>query len=76
MDFKVTLMQVGNSVGVSVPRALRDKYGFKKGNKVVLEEREEGLLLRSGKTKSKDFKKWWGEFIEENGEILDELKVR
>lgn len=78
MDIQATFIQIGNSIGVGIPRGLREKYGFKKGEKVKFEEREEGLMLKGSKYKNNaaGFKKWWDEFIKENGEILDELAVR
>lgn len=77
---EVRLVQIGNSVGITIPQAMRKKYALKKGQKVVFEENSEGdLILRSSLKKGKmdtNFKKWWDKFIEENGQILDELEVR
>lgn len=38
------IVAIGNSRGVRLPKELRDKYAMK--DSVVVEEREDGLLLR------------------------------
>ena len=40
----VKLVPIGNSQGIRIPKALLQKYGF--SNSLVLEETDEGLLLR------------------------------
>ena len=40
----IKLIPIGNSKGVRIPKALLQKYGFK--NSLLLEETEQGLLLR------------------------------
>lgn len=45
LEFKV--VPIGNSRGVRLPKAVLDKYAIR--DAVVVEEREEGLLLRSKK---------------------------
>lgn len=43
LEFKV--VAIGNSRGVRLPKTVLDKYAI--GDTVVVEERDEGLLLRS-----------------------------
>ena len=38
------LIAIGNSRGIRIPKALREKYGWSES--IMLEETEEGLLLR------------------------------
>jgi antitoxin MazE len=40
----IKLVPIGNSKGVRIPKALLQKYGFT--NSLLLEETEQGLLLR------------------------------
>jgi len=40
----IKLVQIGNSKGVRIPKALLQKYGF--SNTLLLEETDRGLLLR------------------------------
>ena len=40
----VKLIAIGNSKGIRIPKVLREKYGWTES--IVLEETEEGLLLR------------------------------
>jgi antitoxin MazE len=45
LEFKV--VRIGNSRGVRLPKAVLDKYAIR--DAVVVEQREDGLLLRSKK---------------------------
>ena len=49
----IKLIPIGNSKGVRIPKALLQKYGLK--NSLLLEETDEGLLLR----KKEDSKLSW-----------------
>ncbi|MDD2390818.1 MAG: AbrB/MazE/SpoVT family DNA-binding domain-containing protein [Desulfobacterales bacterium] len=40
----IKLVPIGNSKGIRIPKALLQKYGF--NNSLLLEETEQGLLLR------------------------------
>ena len=40
----VKLIAIGNSRGIRIPKVLREKYGWSES--ILLEETEEGLLLR------------------------------
>ena len=44
-ETELRLIQMGNAMGIRIPGALIDKYGLRE--EVVLEEREEGLLIHS-----------------------------
>ncbi len=46
---ELKVVAIGNSRGVRLPKGMLTKYAI--GDAVVLEEREEGLLLRSTKDK-------------------------
>lgn len=46
---ELKVVAIGNSRGVRLPKAVLDKYAIR--DAVVVEEREEGLLLRSKKDK-------------------------
>ena len=41
---EVKLIAIGNSRGIRLPKELLDKYGW--GDRLVLEELEEGIVLR------------------------------
>jgi len=77
MELKV--VPIGNSRGVRLPKGVLTKYAI--GSEVVLEEREEGLLLRSKKDRRlswddtfKDMareREDWSEFDATVGDGLD-----
>jgi len=56
---ELKVVAIGNSRGVRLPKAVLDKYAIR--DAVVVEEREEGLLLRS----KKDKRLSWNETYEE-----------
>lgn len=43
----VKLIAIGNSKGIVIPDVLREKYGW--GDEVLLEEVDDGVLLRRGR---------------------------
>lgn len=47
---EVKLIPIGNSKGIRLPKALLDKYGW--SDRLVLEEMDESVVLRSEKTHS------------------------
>lgn len=78
-----TVFRAGNSNVVAIPKDVAKELGFLPGKKVVVEKTEsDGILIKifSKDTKktisSSEFKDWWGEFLEENSGILDELALR
>jgi antitoxin MazE len=56
---ELKVVAIGNSRGVRLPKAVLDKYAIR--DAVVVEEREEGLLLRS----KQDKRLSWNETYEE-----------
>lgn len=60
---------------ITLPKDLRQKYGLEAGGKVVIEESEEGLLLRPGVTFSVEIysSDRLKEFEEHNEEELEEF---
>jgi antitoxin MazE len=66
----VKLVPIGNSQGVRIPKALLQKYGF--SNSLVLEETDQGILLRK---KREDKLSWEDTFkaMAEEGEDWTDL---
>ena len=79
-----TVFKAGNSNVVSIPKPLLKETGIKVGDKVILERVGSGFVVKKAdiekdkgeKKAKKEFKKWLDTFMDENGEILDELAVR
>lgn len=67
---EIKLVPVGNSQGVRIPKTLLQKYGF--ANSLVLEETDNGLLLRK---KNNDKLSWEDTFkaIAEEKEDWDDF---
>jgi antitoxin MazE len=62
----VKLVPIGNSQGVRIPKALLQKYGL--SNPLVLEETEQGILLRK---KQEDKLSWEATFKAMSAESED-----
>ena len=62
-------MPIGNSRGVRLPKAVLDKYAIR--DAVVVEEREEGLLLRSKKDKRLSWEETFRETVREREDWSD-----
>lgn len=86
-----TIIQIGNSSGISIPAPILKSLKLQKGDKVVLvvdKDRDSFLVEKVQKIKpkkeatqgtrasSKEFKNWLKEVLHEDAEILDELSVR
>ena len=78
-----TVIQIGNSQGILLPKQMREKIGVKKGQKINIEydEMVGGVVVRSAKSKKTkkvdvEFKAWLEMFLKENSGILDELAIR
>lgn len=77
----LTVFRAGNSDVVALNQAFKDKYGFKTGAKVQLEDTGEGILIRPVRFTAKirknpvdgEFKKWLKEAMKEDAGILDDL---
>jgi len=81
------VFQAGNSQVVAIPKDMAREMGFKVGRKVIMEKTPDGrgvVILRADEgvrkpSKAKvdaEFQSWLTQFMEENGEILDELALR
>lgn len=80
-----SIFQVGNSHVVSIPSHLMKELGFKKGQKLIVEKSSdnEGIIVKpvsvsvkSHSKISKEFEKWLNSFLNEDGQLLDELATR
>ncbi|OFW25744.1 MAG: hypothetical protein A3H97_01950 [Acidobacteria bacterium RIFCSPLOWO2_02_FULL_65_29] len=67
IELKVVL--IGNSRGVRLPKAVLDKYAIR--DAVVVEEREEGLLLRSKQDKRLSWEDTYKEMAREREDWSD-----
>ncbi|HYA84162.1 MAG TPA: AbrB/MazE/SpoVT family DNA-binding domain-containing protein [Candidatus Bathyarchaeia archaeon] len=47
--FKTKLIKWGNSVGITIPKPVRDTLGFKIGDDVELIDKENHVILRKSK---------------------------
>jgi len=81
------VFQAGNSQVVAIPKDMAREMGFSVGRKVIMEKTPDGRgvvikradesLRKPPKTKADaQFQSWLTQFMEENGEILDELALR
>jgi len=81
------VFQAGNSQVVAIPKDMAREMGFKVGRKVVMEKTadgrgvvikraDEGTQKPSKAKANEEFQSWLTQFMEENGEILDELALR
>ncbi len=78
-----TIFQAGNSKVVSIPSDILKDLKISAGDKVIVEKASDETitikkavpLTKKGKSKA-DFDTWFNSFLDENGEILDELANR
>ncbi|MEQ1853353.1 MAG: AbrB/MazE/SpoVT family DNA-binding domain-containing protein [Chthoniobacteraceae bacterium] len=66
---ELKVVQIGNSRGVRLPRAVLDRYEIK--DALVLEAREEGLLLRGKKDKRLTWEETYREAAREKEDWSD-----
>ena len=66
---ELKIVPIGNSRGVRLPKAVLDKYAIR--DAVVVEEREEGLLLRSNKDKRLSWEETYMEMAREREDWSD-----
>lgn len=66
---ELKVVPIGNSRGVRLPKAVLDKYAIR--DAVVVEEREEGLLLRSKKDKRLSWEETYKEMAREREDWSD-----
>ena len=67
LDIKI--VPIGNSKGVRLPKKLLDRYAIK--DQVVLEQREEGILLRSKQDKRLSWEDTYKEMAEKHEDWSD-----
>lgn len=68
-NIELKVVPIGNSRGVRLPKAVLDKYAIR--DAVVVEEREEGLLLRSKKDKRLSWEETYREMAREREDWSD-----
>jgi len=66
---ELKVVPIGNSRGVRLPKAVLDKYAIR--DAVVVEEREEGLLLRSKEDKRLSWEETYKEMAREREDWSD-----
>jgi len=66
-DLKV--VPIGNSRGIRLPKSVLDKYAI--ADTVVLEEREDGILLRSKKEKKLSWEETYKDMARANEDWTD-----
>jgi len=66
---ELKVVPIGNSRGVRLPKTIIDKYAIK--DSVVLEERQEGLLLRSKTDKRLSWEETFKEMAREHEDWSD-----
>jgi antitoxin component of MazEF toxin-antitoxin module len=79
-----SIFQVGNSNAVTIPPHLMKELGLKKGQEVIVDRlADTDAIIVTPKNKAsspklteKEYKKWLTNFLEEDGDLLDELAVR
>ena len=73
MPSEIKLITIGNSKGVRIPKALLLKYGLKEN--IILEEREEGLLIHAKDTNRMSWEETYRATTEENEDWSDWLTI-
>lgn len=68
-NLELKVVAIGNSRGVRLPKAVLDKYAIR--DAVVVEEREEGLLLRSKQDKRLSWEDTYKEMAREREDWSD-----
>ena len=83
-----TIFQAGNSIVVAIPKHIARDFKLEVGHQVVVDPSADGETIvvkpvkktdktaKGNRASDVEFQKWLNEFMEENGEILDELATR
>ncbi|MFZ5630481.1 MAG: AbrB/MazE/SpoVT family DNA-binding domain-containing protein [Spirochaetota bacterium] len=71
MSHKTKIRAIGNSQGVTLPKALLDRYQLKEGDEVTTIETEEGILLKSH---NPDFEEGMRAFAKFSGQYKNALR--
>ena len=66
---ELKVVPIGNSRGVRLPKAVLDRYAIREA--VLVEEREEGLLLRSKEDKRLSWEETYREMAQEREDWSD-----
>lgn len=79
--FTQKLYRNGNSVSMTIPKQLLEKYGLKEGSEVIIEEKDTDLIIKSKRSKlapdiDAKFMKMVEEFADEHDDVLRELAKR
>ncbi|GAB4224624.1 MAG: hypothetical protein Kow0049_00420 [Stanieria sp.] len=71
------IISINERGSITLPKDLRKKYGLEAGGQVIIEESEEGLLLRPGVTFSVEIysDKRMEEFQQQNEDELEEFEL-
>ena len=64
------LINIGNSKGIRLPQALLRRYGL--GDRIMLEERPEGLLLRGAVSAKVSLKQTFAEMAQEQAAMAED----
>lgn len=72
------MVRIGNSVGVIIPKNIRQELGLNPGEKVILQKSGRQLILSPGRKKiaggvNQKFMKMVDEFILEHEDVLKKL---
>jgi antitoxin MazE len=73
MSSEIKLITIGNSKGVRIPKALLLKYGLKEN--IILEEREEGLLIHAKDTNRMSWEETYKATSKEDEDWSDWLTI-
>ena len=69
MSRELQLIQVGDTLELRIPEVLVDKYGLQ--DKVVVEEREDGLLIHARQTTKLSWEETYRQMATENEDWSD-----
>lgn len=76
-----SVIQIGNSVGVILPKNVREEAGLSVGDKVVVEKENNKIVLYLAKKKlstgiNAKFVEMVDDFVSEHQDVLEELAKR
>lgn len=84
-----TISQLGNSNAIILPSPIMQEAKWRRGQKMIIDyipqtnsisvrpvEKNRTTTKQTSRASEVEFQKWFNEFIDENGEILDELATR
>ncbi len=73
------IIQVGNSLAVTIPKQIAQKFGWKKGQQIYIGKDEANKILRVGEKPlpkdglTEEYFLWKKEFIKKNKPLLESL---